>query len=273
MAAAPDHVVEYLAQLKEDEVLALLARVRESGGAGAPTVAEVPPPPLAPPSTPARGRPAALCPGLGCKDAARCSCTPRDREGDQLDAVASVREAAEPDLAAHGADAPADGPQDATAASLALLQALEAGSLSRARQLSSRADLGFIDEAGWGCMHWIVHHAAAAAPCTSGSDDCAAQCCAPTSLGGADNRRFLREVLLRPEGAQAVNTRSVTGATPLMFAADAGDSDVCEWLLAAGADCNQRDEDGDTAAAWARTRGHEELAGWLASREAAAAAA
>ena len=53
-----------------------------------------------------------------------------------------------------------------------------------------------------------------------------------------------------------VDVRSAQGATALMFAADAGDKEVCHLLLWAGADVTATDEDGDDAKAWAKARGH-----------------
>eukprot|EP00438_Fugacium_kawagutii_P019586 Skav228910 [mRNA] locus=scaffold2504:965:3202:+ [translate_table: standard] len=54
-----------------------------------------------------------------------------------------------------------------------------------------------------------------------------------------------------------VDVRSSQGATALMFAADAGDEEVCALLLRAGADPFATDADGDDASAWAKARGHE----------------
>ncbi|MBL7114307.1 MAG: ankyrin repeat domain-containing protein [Kiritimatiellae bacterium] len=55
--------------------------------------------------------------------------------------------------------------------------------------------------------------------------------------------------------------------TPLMFAAAEGHADVVKVLLAAGADVNMQDVDGETAGYFARQRGHVELAKMLESEK------
>lgn len=62
----------------------------------------------------------------------------------------------------------------------------------------------------------------------------------------------------------AVNERQSGGFTPLMSAAQNGDTEVARLLLAHGADRSLRDDEGRSAADHARTAGHAEMAGLLA---------
>merc|ERR1711957_971538 len=137
-------------------------------------------------------------------------------------------------------------------------------------------------EGGWTCLHWAVHTAgsaqtAQAVSATRGADhrdevddvtdllgsgeSCG--CCAPEPARPG-SRGLLQRILTDLERQSGcVDSPSDDGATALMFAADAGDREVCEWLLAAGADLAAKDSDGDTAAVWARSQGHQKLSAWL----------
>jgi len=148
----------------------------------------------------------------------------------------------------------------AVEAAVSLMQALETGNWPGVHSACDSADLTYIGEAGWTCMHWAVHVAKTA---QSAGDDCgqigSCDCCQPAPANPA-SRPFLRKLVTKLANEEAVNTRSSDDATALMFAADAGDVEACNWLLEAGADFAARDSDGDTAASWARQRGHLELA-------------
>lgn len=172
-----------------------------------------------------------------------------------------------------------EGPGSAEAAE-DLMRALEIGNIAHATPLLPQADLSHLGEAGWTCMHWAVHAAAGSLKPAEGKsvgegDGCAASCCAAGAVSAPGSRAFLRDLIAfvsrrvapRPPGA-LVDVRSDDNSTPLMFAADAGDIEACEWLVAAGADASAKDSDGDTAAAWARCRGHVKLAGRLSQLEA-----
>jgi ankyrin repeat protein len=62
----------------------------------------------------------------------------------------------------------------------------------------------------------------------------------------------------------AVNERQSGGFTPLMSAAQNGDTEVARLLLAHGADPSLKDDQGLSAADHARTAGHPEIAALLA---------
>merc|ERR1712205_197997 len=82
---------------------------------------------------------------------------------------------------------------------------------------------------------------------------CGDNCCG-ISAGVSGSRAFLQELLMCCSGSGEsadVNVRAADEATPLMFAADNGDKEACEWLLAAGADARLLDQDEDSATAWA----------------------
>jgi uncharacterized protein len=68
--------------------------------------------------------------------------------------------------------------------------------------------------------------------------------------------------LLLNNGADA-NARQAGGFTPLFSAATANRRDLAELLLAHGADLSVVNDQGKTAAHFARERGHAELAAWL----------
>jgi hypothetical protein len=62
-----------------------------------------------------------------------------------------------------------------------------------------------------------------------------------------------------------VNEAQAGGFTPIFSAAIANRRDLAEMLLAAGADPHRKDDQGKTAADFARERGHAEMAAWLGS--------
>ena len=66
--------------------------------------------------------------------------------------------------------------------------------------------------------------------------------------------------LLLGAGGDVASTRHPLGMTPLAAAAAAGHREVCARLLAAGAAVDARDSRGRTPSAWARLRGHADLA-------------
>jgi|CZKL01.1.fsa_nt_gi ankyrin repeat protein len=68
--------------------------------------------------------------------------------------------------------------------------------------------------------------------------------------------------LLLNNGAE-VNARQVGGFTPIFSAAAANQKDLVELLLAHGADAHLKSDQGKTPAAFARDRGHADLAAWL----------
>jgi uncharacterized protein len=70
--------------------------------------------------------------------------------------------------------------------------------------------------------------------------------------------------LLREAGANP-NARQTGGFTPFFSAAAANRRDLCEILIAAGADSTIQNDFGQTAASFARERSHTELADWLES--------
>ena len=65
-------------------------------------------------------------------------------------------------------------------------------------------------------------------------------------------------------GFSPIDARNSGESTPLHSAAGGGALAVVERLLAAGADRKAVDEDGETPASLARTRGHAEIAALLA---------
>eukprot|EP00927_Polykrikos_kofoidii_P040866 TRINITY_DN34857_c0_g1_i2.p2 TRINITY_DN34857_c0_g1~~TRINITY_DN34857_c0_g1_i2.p2 ORF type:complete len:129 (+),score=28.61 TRINITY_DN34857_c0_g1_i2:207-593(+) len=101
--------------------------------------------------------------------------------------------------------------------------------------------------------------------------------CCRTEPARPESRAVLQRLLAalpRPSrdarGADAlapVDARATDGDTALMFAADSGDREVCEWILQAGADVTLKDDAGDTAASWARAKGHTEIFRWLEAME------
>lgn len=260
LGAVPAEVLRYLAGLDDAAASALLARARGLGGAPSAAAGGA-----AAPAAAAGAAAGATCGAVGedCHGrragrcgAAQCSACVGSGEDTELQVDASHPE----DLA------------DAAATSEALICALQAGDLLAAEALRRTADLGHLGESGWTCLHWAVH-VAGTALATHGSGSQAPApglmtaepgcgCCAPESaeLGSRELLRRMLGELGRSAGAALADARNADGATPLMFAADAGDSEACEWLLAAGATLAARDADGDTAAAWARAKGHAELA-------------
>jgi uncharacterized protein len=81
---------------------------------------------------------------------------------------------------------------------------------------------------------------------------------AAIAAGHVDTARLLVE-----HGAD-VNARQQAGFTPLMGAAAAGEADLVHLLLGRGADVSAVSDDGRTAAAVARERGHDTIAAHLA---------
>lgn len=263
-----------------------------AGGAGAEALpgqdAEslaAPPPPLSAPLGTRRGK-VAFCAAAGCTGAAFCSCAPTAGStggtaasldlGDAAQASSSGETSEEGAGTVVLAQADTLTKADQEEATCMLLRALESGDFGTARRFQSQADLRHVNEAGWSCVHWAVHAAGTALekPSTEISDaqsDCPAGCCGAVSKG-YEARMFLKDLLSLNEHQHVVNVRSSDGATPLMFAADAGDAEACEWLLAAGADVAALDNDGDSAATWAQNKHHRALASRLASLEAASRA-
>ncbi|CAK9061611.1 unnamed protein product [Durusdinium trenchii] len=140
-----------------------------------------------------------------------------------------------------------------------VMRALAAGNIAEAQRLWPRANLEFLGEEGWSCLHWVVHAAGAALHLKSKAEEpkVGCDCChAGASQVRGPALALLGELLERAP----VNLPTSQGATALMFAADAGDEEVCDLLLHAGADPSATDMDGDDAAAWARARGHWLLA-------------
>lgn len=176
------------------------------------------------------------------------------------------------------------GEEEAKDAAQNLVLALNAGNMEAAEAFRRKADFGHIDESGWTCLHWLVHTAGIAQVGDGRTSEDQAQvadtpdsansllegsgencgCCSPLAAVPG-SRALLRRVLAGIPGIAgvSVDARSADGATPLMFAADSQDREICEWLLSAGADPTAQDADGDTAAAWARAQGNEELARWF----------
>jgi ankyrin repeat protein len=71
--------------------------------------------------------------------------------------------------------------------------------------------------------------------------------------------------LLLQRGADANVQGTLEGFTPLMTAAAEGLVEVVRLLLAAGADRDLEDKDGDTALSFARQNGHAEVVALLES--------
>eukprot|EP00446_Apocalathium_sp_SHHI-4_P037814 CAMPEP_0177324178 /NCGR_PEP_ID=MMETSP0368-20130122/17140_1 /TAXON_ID=447022 ORGANISM="Scrippsiella hangoei-like, Strain SHHI-4" /NCGR_SAMPLE_ID=MMETSP0368 /ASSEMBLY_ACC=CAM_ASM_000363 /LENGTH=299 /DNA_ID=CAMNT_0018783999 /DNA_START=60 /DNA_END=959 /DNA_ORIENTATION=+ len=287
---ASEEVLRYLAQLDDGAAAALLARARSSFGASAHDGGgDVSVPPV--PGEGGRGDlrvasaglRSSLCQFGSCSG----SCCKKGEAGE-----------GQPDVEALEAGAPegAVSPEEARRAADSLMGALEFGNIGAAESLWRRADMRHLGETGWSALHWAVHSAGTAlsaqnsrdggeAPAASSSQgaeddnilvaatDCG--CCKPEPAK-PECRDLLHRMLkcrtgLRGEGVWDV--RSADGATPLMFAADVGDRETCELLLATRADASIKDSDGDTAAAWARQKHHTELASVLEAACKAAGAA
>ena len=82
-------------------------------------------------------------------------------------------------------------------------------------------------------------------------------------LHSAAAARNLEVARLLVAAGAAVNARQQRGFTPLMAAAQNGDSALADLLTAAGADLARASDDGKTAADYARDGGHADLAGRL----------
>lgn len=259
--AAPEGVLKYLSQLGEDDVAALLAQARQQRAAGATGSASASEPRRAPVDVP-NSAPLLCGTCWGCNKGSCCSSHTTAEPADSSTAAAEALEDSEGSDAAAGS-----APVAPQAAAREMMRAMEVGAFTRCRDLAAAgADFFHLGEAGWSCLHWAVHAAVASSRAAAAADDedaptttCAEGCCAPVATGPG-GRRLLQDLLKLPAVAAAVDVRSADESTPLMFAADAGDAEVCEWLLAAGADASLRDEDGDVAAVWARQRGHAALA-------------
>lgn len=259
-----DRVLEYLSRLGEGERTALFERARAE--AAAPRGATVEPP------APAEPRCGACLGGNGPAGNGECGCAVPGAAGAgstpaaQGPCPAGVLGCSAGGALESGAADEAGSPE----ASLALSRALAAEDYARARGVCGRVDFEQLDESGWSCLHWAVHMAGSARA-SPVADECAEGCCAPGRASPA-SRALLREVLGHPRCRRAVDVRNADGATPLMFAADAGDREACEWLVDAGADATLEDSSGETAAAWASGQRHVQLAQWLSNLRAAAAA-
>lgn len=196
--------------------------------------------------------------------AALCSFCADDGGGGELVALCDCCSGEEWDFGDAALDTGAADSEATEAASEELLSALEVSSFERAAAaVAAGGSLTQLGEAGWAPMHWAVQ---AVATQQSAADDCGqvgmCECCTPKAPHPRA-RAFLRALLRTPGAKAAVDVRSADGATPLMFAADGGDLQVCLWLLSLGADASMLDDDGDTAAAWARARGYGQLAARL----------
>lgn len=235
-----EQVLAFLSKLSPEEAASLFAR---SQAAKKEEDGEVVPPPPAPSvARPVAAASAPLCKLGSCADPG-CSC----------------EEAADESSTKQGS-------ADATASALA---ALAAGNLKRAKDVCREIDFFLIGEDGWSCLHWAVHVTGSALSSSRQRSSCedhpedadtGCGCCmaAPASSRGPGLE--LVRLLLDRASSAAVNLANLDGATPLMFAADAGDDEVCDWLLEAGADRTLKDSDGDTAADWALSRGRKILA-------------
>ena len=146
------------------------------------------------------------------------------------------------------------------------MRAIAAGNFAVAQELGPKADLCCLGEDGWGCLHWLVHVAGAALGKEEHAVGC--QCCHSSSAKGRGPAlALLHDFLSSEHGRVAVHLRNSQGATALMFAADAGDEEVCLELLRARADVSATDSDGDSAEAWALAKGHETLVDLLHSAD------
>lgn len=87
----------------------------------------------------------------------------------------------------------------------------------------------------------------------------------PLHAAVAIGRNTTIVTLLLEKGA-SVNARQVGGFTPLMSAAAANRRDLVELLLAHGADSALTNDQGQTAADFARERGYAELGAWLSAQ-------
>jgi ankyrin repeat protein len=87
-----------------------------------------------------------------------------------------------------------------------------------------------------------------------------------TALMFASSGPFAETIgLLLERGAEVNVQGTLEGFTPLMTAAAEGLTDVVRILLAAGADRDIKDEDGDTALSFAQQNGHTEVVALLES--------
>ncbi|CAE7645322.1 pgl [Symbiodinium sp. CCMP2592] len=158
--------------------------------------------------------------------------------------------------------------RDRTESAKEAMRAIAAGNFAVAQERGAKADLCCLGEDGWGFLHWVVHVAGAAGAASMQKEEHAVGCqCCHTSPAHKRGPAFalLQNLLSSEEGRSAVDFPTSQGATPLMFAADAGDEETCAELLRARADVSLKDCDGDTAEAWALAKSHRNLATLLHS--------
>jgi ankyrin repeat protein len=86
------------------------------------------------------------------------------------------------------------------------------------------------------------------------------------AVAASEARARLASTRLLVDGGADVNERQSGGYTPLMSAAQNGDEDLTELLLARGADPTLEDDQGLSAVAHAEKAGHAALAARISSR-------
>ena len=200
----PEDLVKYLAQLSDEDAAALLARARATR--------EVAPPPVQ--AAPATTERAGTALNLRAAHGGLCACEDCGVGAPPAPAEARTRP---------------EGPAARDAAE-SLMHALEHADTAAVGVLLAQADLGHLSEDGWTCLHWAVHTAGGAAREREGAEEhseheAGCGCC------NLEPRPESRELLRRVLGEAAatglsVDLRSSDGATPLMFAADAGDREA-----------------------------------------------
>jgi ankyrin repeat protein len=63
-----------------------------------------------------------------------------------------------------------------------------------------------------------------------------------------------------------MNAKTTSGGTPLMLASNAGNIEMVQMLLDAGADIKAKDREGRTAISVASARGHENIVSLISAR-------